>query len=724
MNNLLTPFLRRFTAVFFDDILVYSKSLSSYIQHLESIFQTLLQGQFYLKRSKCLFAQNQVEYLGHVVFGRGVEPEPSKIRAMVQWPTPASSKDLRAFLGLTGFYRKFIKNYATIPAPLTSLLGKDAFEWSSTAQSAFEQLKKAMTSAPVLTLPDFNEPFVIETDASGTGMGVVLMQKGHPLAFFSKKFGPHMLHSSTYVRELHTIVSAVRKWHQYLLGHSFTILTNHKSLRELMSQVVQTPEQHYYLSKLLGFDYMIQYKTGSSNAVADALSRTNSGSSGALLLLSVPHPDFMDDLRRTLNSSTEFQTLISKVRSQLEDHSEYRIHNKLLFFRNRIWINHDNPYIPTLMLEFHATPLGGHFGVTKTTHKIESSFYWSSLRKDVKRFIRECTTCQQTKMITQRPAGLLQPLPIPSGVWEDISMDFITHLPQSHGYTVILVVVNRYSKVVHLGALATNHSAFKVATLFMDIVCKHHGFPKSIVFDRDPLFLISFWRELFRLSGTRLRMSTAYHPQSDDQTEVMNRILEQYLRAFVHEQSANWYRYFTLAEWSYNTSLHSSAGLTPFEIVYGKPPPTLAHYLQGTSPNEAVDSMITSRQEIHHKLQRRLTKAQDNMKKLANTKRWDISYTVGQWVYVKLRPFRQRSVTGSLHPKLSKRYFGPFQVMERIGQVSYPLQLPEGACIHPVFHSSILREHHGPPPPSPDTSPLQFIAQKPVSRPLCILSSK
>lgn len=186
MNNLLTPFLRRFTAVFFDDILVYSKSLSSHIQHLESIFQTLLQGQFYLKRSKCLFAQNQVEYLGHVVFGRGVEPEPSKIRAMVQWPTPALSKDLRAFLGLTGFYRKFIKNYATIAAPLTSLLGKDAFEWSSTAQSAFEQLKKAMTSAPVLTLPDFNEPFVIETDASGIGMGVVLMQKGHPLAFFSR----------------------------------------------------------------------------------------------------------------------------------------------------------------------------------------------------------------------------------------------------------------------------------------------------------------------------------------------------------------------------------------------------------------------------------------------------------------------------------------------------------------------------------------------------------
>ena len=257
-------------------------------------------------------------------------------------------------------------------------------------------------------------------------------------------------------------IFAVQKWWQYLLGHSFTIFTDLKSLRELMSQVVQTPEQHYYLSKLLGFDYTIQYKVGSSNAVVDALSRTNSSPSGELLLLSVPNPDFMDDLRRTLHSNAEFQTQISKVRAQPGDYSDYRIHNELLLFKNHIWLYDDNPYIPNLMLEFHATPLGGHFGVAKT------------------------------KTSTQRPAGLLQPLPTPSGVWEDMSVDFITHLPQSHGYTVILVVVDRYSKGVHLGALPTNHSAFKVAALFMDIVCKHHGFPKSIVSDRDPFFLSSF----------------------------------------------------------------------------------------------------------------------------------------------------------------------------------------------------------------------------------------
>ena len=296
MNSLLTPFLHRFATVFFDDILVYNDSLTSHILHLETIFLTLLQGQYYLKQAKCLFTQEQLEYLGHIVSGKGVAPEPSKIRAILDWPNPATVKDLRAFLGFTGFYRKFIRNYAAIAAPLTTLLCKDAFEWSLTSQAAFEALKSAITTAPVLALPNFAEDFVVETDASGAAMGAVLTQRGHPLAYFSKLFGPRMIHASTYIRELHAIVAAVRKWRQYLLGRSFTILTDHKSLRELMTQVIQTPEQHYYLSKLLGYDYHIEYKAGPTNKVADALSRIPS-TAGQLMLLSIPHLDFLDELR-------------------------------------------------------------------------------------------------------------------------------------------------------------------------------------------------------------------------------------------------------------------------------------------------------------------------------------------------------------------------------------------------------------------------------------------
>lgn len=211
----------------------------------------------------------------------------------------------------------------------------------------------------------------------------------------------------------------------------------------------------------------------------------------------------------------------------------------------------------------------------------------------------------------------LQSLPIPAGVREDLSLDFITGLSPSHGYTCILVVVDHYSKGAHYGALPQHHSTFKMATLFLDIVYKYHDFPCSLVSDRDPIFISSFWHKLFHLSGTKLQFSTAYHPKTDSQTKVINRIFEQYLHAFVHERLALWLNFLTLDEWSYNTSTHSST-LSPFKVMYGKPPLSIQPYLLGSSQVEAVDSLMTDRQAIHLQLQRRLLKAQANMKEYAD----------------------------------------------------------------------------------------------------------
>ncbi|PNX98954.1 retrotransposon-related protein, partial [Trifolium pratense] len=273
MNELFRPYLRKFVIVFFDDILVYSPTLTDHLSHLEQVFHKLVTGEFFLKFSKCLFAQQTLEYLGHMVSSTGVFPEPSKIQAILDWPRPKTITELRGFLGLTGFYRKFIKGYASIALPLTSLLRKDAFIWNDLSTQAFQTLKTAMTQAPTLALPDFSKPFILETDASGLAMGAVLMQASHPIAFFSKPFCPRLRRSSTYIRELHAITTAVKKWRQYLLGHPFVIYTDHQSLKELITQAVQTPEQQVYLAKLMGYDYSIQYKSGKTNVVADALSR-------------------------------------------------------------------------------------------------------------------------------------------------------------------------------------------------------------------------------------------------------------------------------------------------------------------------------------------------------------------------------------------------------------------------------------------------------------------
>lgn len=334
--------------------------------------------------------------------------------------------------------------------------------------------------------------------------------------------------------------------------------------------------------------------------------------------------------------------------------------------------------------------------------------------------MNQCATCQQTKYEPQKPPRLLQPIPIPSAIWEDLSIDFITGLPPSQGYTAILVVVDRYSKGAHFGSLPTHHMAHKVASLFVDMVCKHHGFPRSLISDRDALFLSNFWRELFRLSGTKLRMSTAYHPQSDGQTEVVNRVLEQYLRSFVHHRPHQWSRYLSLAEWSYNTTVHSSTGLTPFEVTYDKPPPSLLDYIRGTSSIDAVDSMLTDRTEIHRTLVRRLHKAQELMTASANKHHCDLQFSVGDWAYVRLRPYRQKSLALT-YSKLSKRYYGPYQITERIGAVAYRLQLPSSSRIHPVFHISLLKRHQGPLPVTPATLPSSAVDHHPLVTPLAFL---
>lgn len=302
MNSIFAPHLRKFIIVFFDDILVYNKSFPEHLTHLETTFQVLLTGQFFLKLSKCSFAQRQVEYLGHLVSTSGVEPVPANVKEIQDLPQPRTMRALCGFLGLSRFYWRFIKGYALIATPLTNLLTKDHIQWSLKAQKAFDTLKDVVCKVSVLWLSDFSEPFVVEKDVSGVGMGTILSQRGHPIAFFSKPFCLKLLHSSTYVRELAAITTAVKKWLQYLLGHHYTILTNHRNPKELMTQVVQTPEQQMYLARLLGYNYSIQYRSGKANTVVDAVSRIPEPIVRQFLILTEPHFVFLQELKRELQT--------------------------------------------------------------------------------------------------------------------------------------------------------------------------------------------------------------------------------------------------------------------------------------------------------------------------------------------------------------------------------------------------------------------------------------
>jgi len=313
------------------------------------------------------------------------------------------------------------------------------------------------------------------------------------------------------------------------------------------------------------------------------------------------------------------------------------------------------------------------------------------MKHQVEDFVKQCAICQQSKHVHHHPLGLLQPLPIPDGIWQDLSMDFIEGLPKSEGFSVILVVVDRFTKYAHFIPIRHPYTASSIAQSFMDNVVKLHGLPKTIVSDRDTVFLSHFWTTLFKLYKVDLHFSTAYHPQSDGQTERVNQCVEMYLRCAVQDSPSTWKSWLSLAELWYNSSLHSALGCSPFKALYGYEPSLGAV----TSVPPGITTSVTDNIE-HWQLQlealkQSLERAQNRMKMIADRKRTDFHFNVGDQVLLKLQPYTQSSVANRPYSKLAYKYYGSYKVLDRVGTVAYRLELPANSMIHPVFHISQLK---------------------------------
>lgn len=395
MNDTFKPFLRKFVLVFFDDILVYSSSVEEHVGHLTAVIQKLQQNNLFTNQKKCLFGQSQVEYLGHIISTSGVSTDPAKVSAMKNWPIPRTVKELRIFLGLTGYYRRFVQSYVVLARPMTDLLKTDGFDWNGLVQKAFDGLKQAMITAPVLALPDFTIPFVIESDASGYGLGAVLMQNERPIAYFSKGLTDREQLKPIYERELMAIVMAVQKWKHYLMGKKFIVRTDQKSLKYLLEQRDISLDYQKWLTKLLGYDFEIVYKVGVENKVADGLSRVmidrQLDANGLLCALTVSSSIQMQSIFDELDANEDIQKLIKEVLLETVAKVGYTVVGGRLFYKGRLFLSRTSQFIQQILREYHDGVMGGHSGILKTIKRIQQIFYWPKMKEDVKKYVSECS---------------------------------------------------------------------------------------------------------------------------------------------------------------------------------------------------------------------------------------------------------------------------------------------------------------------------------------------
>lgn len=349
------------------------------------------------------------------------------------------------------------------------------------------------------------------------------------------------------------------------MADHFIIRIDQKSLKWLLQQKISTPFQQFWLSKFMGFNYDIQYKSGKENLVTNALSRVPSAKI-MCMSISLIQTYLFELIKDSYKLDAQLLIIIEKLRQNQHDYP-FKLHNDLLIRHNKIVLGPDDNLEAKIIQWHHNTLEAGHSGRDLTLKRVNNLFYWKMMTNTVIKFVRSCVTCQASKYDTTVSPGLLQPSPMPEEVWLDISMDFMPGLPKSNGKDVILVVVDRLNKYAHFVALAHPYSAVTVAQAYLENIFKLYGWPQTIVSDRDAAFLSQFWRSLLTLHGNDVLFSSAYHPETDGQTEIVNRCLETYLRCMCCDNPHEWSSWLPLAEWWYNTHFHSATQLTPYEIV-------------------------------------------------------------------------------------------------------------------------------------------------------------
>lgn len=737
VNDTLRPYLDVFCTAYLDDIIIYSDTLEEHTEHIHKVLKALKKRDLQIASEKCEWYTQETEFLGFIITPGHIGMDDKKLDAIRDWPEPKNVKEVQSFLGFANFYRKFIMNYAKVSEPLTRLTRKEhGFQWVEAQQIAFDSLKRMFCEAPVLGIYNPEISITLETDASDYAIGACISQPDeqgrlHPIAFYSRKMTPPELNYDVHDKELLAIVTAFKEWRHYLEGAKYQVMVycDHKNLTHFTTTKELTRRQVRWAEELASYNMKITYRKGSENARADALSRRADHMIGKIGLQPAVLkeeedgslvPAHMQIATAWLNKSEE-ETLVpvrplapvmrleendwmKKIREAYDSDTIAR-ELGILEEDPRITKDADSTilylglvYVPTrlreaLIKDIHEAPAHGHQGIDKTIERITRNYYFPGLRRTVQRIISQCDLCIRSKASRHAPYGHLQALPAPERPWQSISLDFITDLPQSGEpvtkvkYDSILVIVDRLTKYAYYLPYLKSATAEDLAYTFLRTILGNHGLPDELVSDRDRLFKSQFWQTLTRQLGSKHKLSTTAHPQTDGQTERTNQTLEQYLRCYLNYVQDNWVELLPLAQFAYNSSKASATQESPFYANYGYEPTAYKEPIPSTSLAQKGILKADQLKALHEQLRLDVEFVALQMGKYYNRRHQEApKLKKGDKVYL----LRKNIRTKRPNNKLDFNKIGPFKISEQIGKVNFRLKLPETMRIHPVFHISLL----------------------------------
>jgi len=788
----------KFALVYIDDIIVYSSNFEEHLHDVQLVLKAIAASGLTLSPKKSHIAYKSIDALGHRISDLGIGTSEGTVRAVNAFPRPHNIKTLQHFLGLTVYYRRHIKDFAKLAAPLYACLKKDAkWDWDSECEGAFIRLKQKLTSAPILAHPNYEQPFILHSDASTYGLGAVLSQindkkEEHPILYISRSLSPAEANYSATELECLGIVWAVQKLHPYLDGSQFTLITDHSALQWLFEFKGTNRRLLRWAMELQPHreTMTIRYRAGKVHSNADALSRaplpethvaeveadddwvllddkdkfeetvlsticehtdeyhyceddhyvdgfidpTNHHADcnldpscfsittpqcNAISTITIPE-SFLNLVKTGYKSDEHFKKILLGMEINAPEYKRFELTTDGIILythpgeeNRRMCIPNSPPSLRVDLLHDHHDALcAGHLGTAKTSNNITQGYYWHGMAKDVKEYVRSCSSCQRNKPSQIGPSGLLQPLDIPPSRWHTVTMDFAGPLPISGegNWDMIFIVVDKLTRVTHLIPAKSTDTAPITAKRFFNGIVRLHGLPSVIVSDRDSKFTSLFWTSLFDQFGVKLAMSSAFHPQTDGQTEKLVGTTKQMLSHFVSNKQNNWSDHLPVLEFAYNNSLHPSTGLTPFELDLGRHPAT-PHTILGTAINgttrriQAADEFVQTQQASLIQAQDTIQHAQQQQALYHNCGRTDRGgFKVGDLVMLSTQYVRPAFLRTKGSRKLRAKFIGPFSITKRVSSTAYELDLPSNLKVHPVINLQYLKEYHSNPPKFPGRS--------------------